>query len=138
MSHCPKEYSTEGDKPVAEDSLGDRYWREVYGQCVCPQQDTPGNLLLTHLPRLPHTLRLLLPSQELTLRRGQAGVWGDSRGTDIGVWCMDSVSSDIQTHLGTTSSHIPRGKLFSMKKSRIQCENLDFLLNTSFASSLYH
>ena len=66
----------EGDKFEAEDGLGDRYWREVYGQCVCPQQDTPGHLLLTHLPRPPHTLPLPSPLQELTLRRGQAGVWG--------------------------------------------------------------
>ena len=69
----------EGDKLEVEDGLGDRYWGEVYGQCVCPLQDTPGHPLLTHLPRPPHTLPTPSPLQELTLRRGTAGVWGQKK-----------------------------------------------------------
>ena len=48
----------EGDKLEAGDGLGDRYWREVYGQCVLCPTDTPGHLLLTHLfsPPLLSTL----------------------------------------------------------------------------------
>ena len=135
--HCPKNFPEDRDKPVAEDSLGDRYWGEVYGQCVCPQQDTPGHPLLTHLPRLPHTLCSLSTSPELTQRKEETSVWGDIRG-QAGVWCMDSVSCLQQTHLGTTSSPTPQGKSFTRVWTTSLIVKFRFSSHSLTSSQLQH